>query len=127
MILIAPGQIYTSPIDPADPQTQAFWQVLGLACIDPWRNKNQDGSDHTGFRHLLQQDKNTPDLYGFKLDNTQKTALQAVVNRPGVFDAMEAVAMCWDPGTYDMRLNRPEYPRLTAVQLPNGWFNLQKP
>jgi hypothetical protein len=121
------SQLDTSSLEPSDPQAQALWQVFGLACIDPWRNKNPDGTDHTGFRHLLRQDKNAPDRFGFKLNDAQKTQIYTAINRPGVLDAMQDVAMCWDPGTFSMLLNRSEYPRLQPVQLPPGWINLTKP
>src|SRR5262249_41355871 len=116
----------TSSEDPSDPKNQAFLQVLGLACIDPWKNMDRDDKDHAGFRHLLQKDKNAPDRFGFKLTEEQKTKLHGALNRPGVLDALQDVAMCWQPASKSMLLRREEYKRLQPIEFPPGWIDFTK-
>lgn len=117
----------TSKIHPGDADASVFWQVLGLACLDPWKNKNADGTNHPGFRHLLQQNIGAADQYGFKLTADYKQMIAVMLAKPQILDALQGIAMCWDPQSEAMLLNRDEYARLQPIELPPGWLDLTKP
>jgi len=117
----------TSAFDPGDPEASVFWQVLGLSCLDPWKNKDGDGKEHTGFRHLLQKDIEAAANFGFKLSAAHKREIQNLLNKPGFLDALQGIAMCWQPASEAMLLRREEFARLQPVELPPGWVDLAKP
>jgi hypothetical protein len=117
----------TSGIPPGDPEASVFWQVLGLACLDPWKNTDESGAEHTGFRHRLQNDINAAGDFGFELNDEYKEQIQSLLKKPGLLDALQDIAMCWVPTSEAMLLRREEYPRLQPVELPQGWVDLTKP
>ena len=121
------GGLDTSAIDPGDAQASIFWQVLGLSCLDPWKNKDPEGTEHVGFRHLLQRDVDNADRLGFKLTDEYKRKVAAFLSIPDILDALQGIAMCWEPGSEAMLLNRAEFMRLQDVELPPGWVDLAKP
>jgi len=112
--------------DPADPEAGAFWQVLGLACLDPWKNKDNN-KDVVGFRQLLKQDIGNAERFGFRLTGYYKDIISKLMAKPEMMDALQGVAMCWDPVSRSMLVNRAVYPRLQAVEVPPGWIDLSKP
>lgn len=113
--------------NPADPDASVFWQVLGLAAFDPWRNKDSNGTDIGGFRQKLQQNINVADSCGFSLSPLYKQTVTGFLNTPGMLDALQSVAMCYDVQSESMVLNRQGFPRMQPVQLPPGWMNLAQP
>jgi hypothetical protein len=117
----------TSGIHPGDPEASVFWQVLGLSCLDPWKNQDPGGVEHTGFRHLLQKDINNAAAFGFNLSDKWKQEIKTLLAKPGLLDALQSIAMCWLPQSEAMMLRREEFPRLQAVELPPGWVDLAKP
>jgi hypothetical protein len=117
----------TSGFDPGDPGASVFWQVLGLSCLDPWKNEDASGKEHTGFRHLLQKDIDAADRFGFKLNAAQKKEIHNLLNKPGLLEALQGIAMCWQPQSEAMLLRREEFARLQPVELPPGWVDLAKP
>jgi hypothetical protein len=117
----------TSSIHPADADAGVFWQVLGLACLDPWKNQQRDGSEHVGFRQLLQKDVNAAEQLGFRLSDHYKKMLTDVLAKPNMLEALQSIAMCWDPASKSMLLNREEYSRLQPIEIPQGWIDLTKP
>jgi hypothetical protein len=116
----------TSRLHPGDPAAGVFWQVLGLACLDPWKNADEDGKTHVGFRQLLQQDIAAASRFGFHLTDSYKKMISDVLNKPEMLDALQGIAMCWFPGSEAMLLHREEYARFEAVEVPPGWIDLAK-
>jgi hypothetical protein len=114
-------------IDPGDPEASVFWQVLGLCCLDPWRNQNPNGSEHPGFRQLLQKDISNAAAHGFILSDKYAKMIANILAIPKILDALQGIAMCWLPGSRSMMLNREEYMRLQPIEIPPGWVDLSKP
>jgi hypothetical protein len=113
--------------DPADPVASIFWQVLGAAAFDPWRNTDKNGHPVVGFRQKLQQNISFVDGSGFNLSSQYRPMLTAFLKKPGMLDALQDVAMCYDEISESMLLNREVFPRMQEVQLPPGWMDLTKP
>jgi hypothetical protein len=113
--------------NPADPDASIFWQVLGVAAFDPWRNTDKSGKPVVGLRQKLQQNINFVDDRGFNLSTQYKQMLTGFLNKPGMLDALQSVAMCYDTISESMFLDRQVFPRMQVVQLPPGWMDLTKP
>jgi hypothetical protein len=117
----------TSKIPPGDPEASVFWQVLGLSCLDPWKNQVPSNPAHVGFRQLLQNDIGNAAKLGFNLTPAYQKEISDLLKKPQMLDALQAIAMCWQPTSFEMLLNRTEYPRLQRVEIPTGWVDLDKP
>jgi hypothetical protein len=111
----------------SDPDASVFWQVVGLAAFDPWANVDKNGKPVVGFRQKLQQNINFAEACGFKLSPQYQQMVTDFLNKPGMLDALQNVAMCYDPQSDSMLLNRQGFKRMQPPQLPPGWMDLKKP
>jgi hypothetical protein len=117
--IVETRKLDTSGVDASEPNAQAYWQVLGLVCIDPWRN---DAEHRKGFRVQMRADKNTPDRFGFRLDTPGKEKIHAALNVDAVYNAMERIALLWDPISFGMMSIRSDYRTLMPIEIPRGWI-----
>jgi hypothetical protein len=118
------GGLDTTGLDAANADAGILWQVLGLAAFDPWKNVDPAREGNPGFRQLLRANIDAVDGFGFKLSPNYKQMIAGALAKPGMLDALQHVAMQYDPDSSPMLTFRAAYPRMKEVQMPPGWVNL---